>query len=309
MATLSLSPDGLTKLKQREGQVLDPVSHNHVPYTDAVGRLTIGFGHLIKPSELKKLSDKKGISDADASSFLVADVAKAEKSVNDRVKVPLTQQQFDSIVSFVFNIGSAKFTEKKCTLLRQLNQGLYTSVPVQLARWNKGVDPKTGKRVAIPGLTNRRASEAQQFKAGTAPVPPDPKHSETSENTENSENSEAKEASEGSELKETSEGSETSEHSEDTEHSEDSEHKEDKDHSEESEHTEDSETSEDSERKEESDGTEGSEGSEDSEHKEESDGSEGSEGSEDSEHKEESDGSEESEHKEDKDLLEHPGTP
>ena len=84
--------------------------------------------------------------------------AKAAKAVDERVKVPLAQHQFDALVSFVFNLGAGAFAES--TLLRELNAGRYDAVPLQLDRWVKA----GGK--TLEGLVRRRKAEGVLFSQG-----------------------------------------------------------------------------------------------------------------------------------------------
>jgi hypothetical protein len=70
--------------------------------------------------------------------------------------VPLSQHQYDALVSFVFNLGAGNF--RSSTLLKKLNKGLYEEIPAQILRWNKArVD---GKLTELRGLTRRRTAEA-----------------------------------------------------------------------------------------------------------------------------------------------------
>lgn len=78
-----------------------------------------------------------------------------EDAVERLVTVPLNQNQFDALVSFVYNCGPNAL--KTSTLLKRLNAGKYAEVPAQLARWNKA-----GGKV-WPGLTRRRAAEGSLF--------------------------------------------------------------------------------------------------------------------------------------------------
>ena len=78
-----------------------------------------------------------------------------EKTVNDLVKVPLTQNQFDALVSLTYNIGTGAF--EKSTLLKKLNTGDYQGAADQFTVWNKG-----GGKV-LQGLVNRRAKEKEVF--------------------------------------------------------------------------------------------------------------------------------------------------
>lgn len=74
------------------------------------------------------------------------------------MEVPLTQQQFDALVSFAFNVGNGAFCDS--TLLKRLNAGQYDAVPAQLNRWVKA----GGK--TLEGLVTRRAAEGALFSRG-----------------------------------------------------------------------------------------------------------------------------------------------
>jgi lysozyme len=111
--------------------------------------LTIGYGHTkdVRPGDVVTLTE--------AEKLLIEDLEWSESVVNNQVKVPLNQNQFDALVSFVFNVGSGNFG--KSTLLKRLNAGRYDDVPHELKRWNKG-----GGEV-LPGLTRRREAETKLF--------------------------------------------------------------------------------------------------------------------------------------------------
>lgn len=133
-------------------------------YDDGVGVLTIGYGHTTAagPPVVKK---GMVISIAECDEILARDLAKVERDVNRLVKVPLTQAQFDTLVSFQFNTGKLGSS----TLLKKLNAGDYAAVPAELMKWNKG-----GGKV-MKGLTRRRKAEGEQW--GTdipAPTPAKP---------------------------------------------------------------------------------------------------------------------------------------
>lgn len=129
-------------------------------YLDSGGEPTIGIGHLLTRDE--RASGKiwingqpvryaNGLTEQQCWDLLDQDLDIAEAAVNDRVIVPLTQNQFDALVSFVFNVGTGAF--KNSTLLRMLNEGQYDQVPNQMRRWNR-----SGNRV-VNGLVNRREKE------------------------------------------------------------------------------------------------------------------------------------------------------
>ncbi len=131
-------------------------------YICPAGFWTIGVGHLLTGFEKRsgmieingRLVDwEPGLSDAQVEALLRQDLEKFEISVREAVKVTLTQEQFDALVSFCFNVGPGNF--RKSTLLRLLNRGDYTAVPGQLQLW-----VKAGRR-ALPGLIRRRAAEAK----------------------------------------------------------------------------------------------------------------------------------------------------
>jgi len=115
---------------------------------------TIGFGTTVYPNGVKV---KKGDSCTldQAKQFKAHDLKRFEKTVDDLVQVPLTQNQFDALVSLTYNIGPGAF--EKSTLLKKLNTGDYQGAADQFTVWNKG-----GGKV-LQGLVNRRAKEKEVF--------------------------------------------------------------------------------------------------------------------------------------------------
>lgn len=115
---------------------------------------TIGFGTTVYPNGVKV---KKGDSCTldQAKQFKAHDLKRFEKTVDDLVQVPLTQNQFDALVSLTYNIGPGAF--EKSTLLKKLNTGDYQGTADQFTVWNKG-----GGKV-LQGLVNRRAKEKEVF--------------------------------------------------------------------------------------------------------------------------------------------------
>ena len=115
---------------------------------------TIGIGTTIYPNGVKvKKGDKCTLEQA--HEYLAHDMIEFEKTVNDSVKVPLSQNQFDALVSLAYNIGSTAF--KNSTLLKKLNAKDYQGAADQFLRWNKG-----GGKV-LKGLVSRRESERALF--------------------------------------------------------------------------------------------------------------------------------------------------
>jgi len=152
-----ISSVGLDLIKKFEGCHdirSDGMVHS---YRDPVDVWTIGYGHT------KGVKSGQSISMEKAEEFLLEDVKDAVWAVRKFVKVPLTQYQFDALVSFTFNLGSGNL--RGSTLLRILNAGQYDKVPEQLNRWNKG--KVNGKLVELRGLTRRRSAEAALFMMDT----------------------------------------------------------------------------------------------------------------------------------------------
>ncbi|WP_096911029.1 MULTISPECIES: lysozyme [Acinetobacter] len=123
-------------------------------YDDGVGVWTIGIGTTIYPNGTKV---KKGdVCTLDqAKSYFAHDLKRFEASVNNQVKVPLSQNQFDALVSLVYNIGSGNFASS--TLLKKLNAKDYAGAADQFPRWNKA-----GGKV-LNGLIRRRDAERALF--------------------------------------------------------------------------------------------------------------------------------------------------
>lgn len=127
-------------------------------YPDVVGVWTIGYGHT------KTVKPRMVITEKEAERLLREDLDWAEKAVANAVKVPITQPQFDAMVSLCFNIGAGAFS--KSTLVRKLNAGDYEGAAQQFRVWVKGTDPNTKQKVTIKGLVNRRADEEALFRKG-----------------------------------------------------------------------------------------------------------------------------------------------
>lgn len=118
-------------------------------YLDGNGIPTIGFGSTGNV----KMGDVITAEQADAR--LAANLHQAEWAVNTFVKVPLNQNQFDALSSFVYNIGSGNF--RKSTMLKLLNDGKYEDAAKQFFVWIK-VNGKFSQ-----GLMNRRVKEEALF--------------------------------------------------------------------------------------------------------------------------------------------------
>lgn len=141
------SPAGRAAITQREGNVL-------TAYRDSVGILTIGVGHTTAAGA-PTVAPGMRITPAESDLILSRDLAKFETAVLAAVKVPISQNEFDALVSLAFNIGGGAFA--KSTLVRKLNEGDKAGAAEQFLVWNKA-----GGKV-LKGLTKRRESERLQF--------------------------------------------------------------------------------------------------------------------------------------------------
>lgn len=141
MANRKISQAGLDLIKQFEGCRL-------TAYQCSAGVWTIGYGHTAGVRKGMK------ITQAQADAYLKQDVAKFEKYVNNASYVPFTsklnQNQFDALVSFVFNLGQGNLM--KLCKGRTINQ-----VPAAMQQYCKA----NGK--TLPGLQRRRKAEAALY--------------------------------------------------------------------------------------------------------------------------------------------------
>lgn len=151
---MKISNHGLALIKEFEELRLNV-------YLDKAGVPTIGYGSTRYENGTKvKLGDKLH-NEAEASGLLIGTISPYEAAVNRGVKVPITQNQYDALVSFTYNEGEGAFGSS--TLLRLLNKKDYKGASAQFAVWNKITNPKTKQHEAWKPLTERRAREAALF--------------------------------------------------------------------------------------------------------------------------------------------------
>lgn len=126
-------------------------------YNCPAGHATIGYGHKLHNGPVTFEDQKIEWTVDRAREELEKDVAAVAKAVSMKVRVQLNQNQFDSLVSWAFNLGIGKLNEGTCTWLRELNKGNYKAVPPEIERW------KFAGGKELPGLARRRKREAELF--------------------------------------------------------------------------------------------------------------------------------------------------
>ena len=139
---MEISAEGLALIKKFEGCELEA-------YQCSAGVWTIGYGHT------KGVQPGDTWSQSHAEHMLEVELEEYQSYINEYVTVNLSQNQFDALVSWVYNLGPNNL--KASTLLKVLNSGDYEGVPAQIRRWNKAGG------VVLDGLIRRREAEALLF--------------------------------------------------------------------------------------------------------------------------------------------------
>lgn len=169
-ALREMPQEGIELIKSFEGiPDGDPATVNLDPYLDPLDIWTIGWGHAVVSAGVMlrgaanraqaKAMFPGGITLEQAEALLRGDLVSRTADVLRLVKVPLSDNQFGAIMSFVFNCGAANFGGS--TLLKLLNAGNSAGAADQFLVWNKG--RKDGVLVELPGLTRRRRAERALF--------------------------------------------------------------------------------------------------------------------------------------------------
>ncbi|NWD74845.1 lysozyme [Pseudomonas gingeri] len=136
------SQKGIKLIKSFEGLRLNA-------YQDSVGVWTIGYGTT------RGIAAGMTITTDQAERMLQNDIGRFEPQLDALAKVPLSQNQWDSLMSFIYNLGAGNLGSS--TLLKLLNAGDYAGASAQFPRWNKA-----GGQI-LAGLTRRREAEQAMF--------------------------------------------------------------------------------------------------------------------------------------------------
>lgn len=123
-------------------------------YLDPVGIPTVCAGHTATVTRADVGKDFGRLCDQ----LLERDSRDAQAAVQALVTAPLTQAQYDALVSFTFNVGRGNLAGS--TLLRKFNAGDCWGAASEFTRWVNA----RGKR--LPGLVKRRVAERDQFATG-----------------------------------------------------------------------------------------------------------------------------------------------
>ena len=158
-----MSQKGIDFLKGYESEVKK--NGKHVLYDDDSGYCTIGYGHLVDGKKscanIKNMSKsfKNGLTDKEAEDLFREDLKEREKAVNKLVKKPICQQEFDAMLSLVYNVGAGNL--KISNVLKYTNMGKSE----EAKKWFKSFEKSNGKR--LNGLVKRRKAESNMYECGT----------------------------------------------------------------------------------------------------------------------------------------------
>ena len=142
---MKTSDKGIDQLKSFEG-------FQAMPYQDGVGKWTVGYGHLMVAGDGCIVGSP--ITMGQATELLRKDLHTAEEAVN-ACGVELEQNEFDALVSFVYNLGVGAF--QRSTLLKLLKSGNKIAASGEFPKWSMA----GGKEV--PGILKRRHAEQDCF--------------------------------------------------------------------------------------------------------------------------------------------------
>lgn len=152
---MEISEKGIKFLKDLEG-------FRESPYQCSSGTWTIGYGSTYYLDGTKIRKTDPIISEHDADLLMRHTLGNYQDAINLLIIANLTQNQYDAIMSFVYNIGPGAF--KESTILKRVNADPKDErIRAEFLRWNKEKDRKTGKWKENEGLTKRRKKESNLY--------------------------------------------------------------------------------------------------------------------------------------------------
>ncbi len=139
---MKTSEHGINLIKRFEGLRLEA-------YKCSAGVWTIGYGYTLGVKQGDRITQEQ------AEQYLIDYIRNAEKQLNELIKVEVSQNQYDALMSLFYNIGYAQFASSTC--LKRLNNKDYKGAAEALVWWNKA-----GGKI-LQGLVNRRDAEKELF--------------------------------------------------------------------------------------------------------------------------------------------------
>lgn len=144
--TNAISAHGLALIQELEGFQAEP---KQLPS----GGWVVGYSHV------RAAEPGEAVNENDAVELLTQDLAPFENLVNALVTQPLTQTQYDALVSFAFSVGAEAFGRSQ--VLRRTNAGDYVAAACAMDAWRKS--DVSGELVIIDALVRRRTAEKALF--------------------------------------------------------------------------------------------------------------------------------------------------
>lgn len=146
MTTITIPDQAVALIRTFEG-------FRSTAYKCPAGVWTIGYG----TTRIAGQAVKQGMTctEAEAEQYMRSDLQPFAAAIKTLVKVPLTENQFAALLSFVYNIGPAAFAGS--TMLKKINSGDWLGARNEFFRWIKAAGQ------TLTGLVKRRAAEADLF--------------------------------------------------------------------------------------------------------------------------------------------------
>ncbi len=176
MKYASVSNAFIELIKELEG-------FSRVVYKDSAGYDTIGVGHLIRYQGDPNLTEVTGIIDPKAvtkltlqevDELLILDLKERVEFINERISFLNTQNQFEAVLSFLFNVGERSF-KKGTELSRDIDEGKINEIPYDMIDYCKYTDSTTGEKKISRGLLKRRYIEFFIYKGQLDDISPESK--------------------------------------------------------------------------------------------------------------------------------------
>jgi len=145
MTTYTISNAGLALIQHAEGFRAEP---GQMPN----GAWVVGHGHA-------RTGAGDAVNESEAVNLLSLDLAPVERLVNEKVTQPLTQSQFDALVSFAFSVGADAF--ERSQVLRRVNAGDFIAAACAMDAWRKS--DVSGELEVVDALVRRRSAEKAMF--------------------------------------------------------------------------------------------------------------------------------------------------